>query len=197
MGKIIPFCSARQINSVGDYHRFYHTKAYLAQRSALFKGSEANRGLMALCGYIRYEKFSRRRPEWDALARPVPLGYLSAIEAKLDVLAATREADMEEFHAALRLPLSPRHAIERVIPGFYTDVALPVGVSEADAVTLIRSKSRMTGHEFCLNFPGLKAVFVRPDGEVSRLYFPPTFTILGGFLMPGRGNGNIGTCRLG
>lgn len=197
MGKLIPFCSVRQINSVGDYQRFHHTKAYLAQRSALFKGAKANRKLMAPCGYKRYEKFVRRRPEWDALARPVPLGYLSAIGAALDVLAATQEADMEEFHAALKLPLAPRYAIERMIPAVYQSIRLPEGISEADAVALVRSRSQRTEHEFCLNFPGLKAVFMKPDGSVSRLYFPPTFKINGEFLVPGGVNSDIGTSRLG
>jgi hypothetical protein len=197
MSKVIPFFSARQINSVGDYRRFYHTKAYLAQRSAHFKGADANRRLMALCGYKRYEKFVRRRPVWDALAKPVPMVYLSAISAHLDVLTLTEAADMEEYRAALVLPLTGKYGIERLMPAVYRHVVLPDDTPEAEAVEIILNYSKKSGSECCINFSGLKTIFVYPSGAVQPLYFPPTIQIKGGFLLAGGDGREIGTCRLG
>ena len=189
--------AARKINSVTDYARFFHTKSYLRQRSTLFRGVEANRRLMAGCGYRRYEKFARRRPEWDALGRNIPVSYLKAIGASLDVLEVAAEADLAEFHAALALRLSPKYAIERIMPAFYGNIAFRSGTSEAEALSILIAYSRKTGHQCCINFDGLKAVYVTPGGLVSPIYFPPTLRIRGGFLLPGTGGREIGTCSLG
>ena len=47
MSKVMPLFSARRINAVDDYARFFHTRSYIQQRSAAFPGPHSNRALAA------------------------------------------------------------------------------------------------------------------------------------------------------
>jgi hypothetical protein len=192
-----PFFSIREINNVDAYTRFFHTRAYLRQRSDLFQGPESNRVLMATVGYKKHRKFNERRRQWDVLARDIPLSYLEGIGASRDVLTLTAEADMAEFRAALALPLIPKYGIERIIPGIYGTIVFPNFTSEAEAVTWLRVYSNRTQHECCISYPQLKAIFVKPDGRVAPQYFAPTLTSSKSFLLMKRDGRAIGTSSLG
>lgn len=197
MKRVLPFFVAREINSVEDYQRFFHVKAYLRQRSSAYPSPARDLELMVACGYRKAQKFARHRQEWDALGRPIPLTYLAAIGARLDVLAVAAEADLAEFEAALALPLRPRWGIERAMPSIYMNFALPSGTTEAQAIEIILDRSRRTQHECCVHVIGLKTVYANPTGEVSTIFYKPTLQIKGGFLAPRSDGSAVGTCSIG
>lgn len=196
MSRVLPVFSAREVNRVEDYLRFFHTKAYLRQRSAAYPGAASDPALMAATGYKKAAKFARHRAEWDALRRPIPLGYLEAIGAGLDVLSVAAEADLAEFEAALTLPIYPRWGIERIIPSIYMNFALPSGTTEAQAIEIILDRSRRTQHECCVHIVGLKTIYANPAGEVSTIFYEPTLHVQGSFLIPRSDGRGVGTCKI-
>jgi hypothetical protein len=184
-------------NAVAGYSRFRHVRTYVAQCSTRHAGKEASKRLMARVGYARYEKFIRRRAAWDALARPVPLAYLEAIGVDTDVMSVAGGADMEAYREALAIPRFPRWAIVRYMPAIYGRVWLPPGATEQEAVRFLLGYSSRTGWQCCLSYPDLKAIYIRPDGDVSITHFPPVLLIQGGFLTTGMDGRDIGACRIG
>jgi hypothetical protein len=189
--------SARTLNDVGSYVRFFHLRSYMQKRSHTVTGKGPTLDLMATCGYKKSAKFARHRADWDDLARPVPIAYLKAIGADLAVVETAAEADLAEFHRVLRLPLIATYAIERMMPTVYGTIRLPPETPEAEALIILTKFSRGTGHECCIRFPGLKAVFVKPTGEVFPILFPPIYRRTAKFLIPAPNDMALGDCSIG
>jgi hypothetical protein len=186
-------------NEVGGYKRFRHTLAFLAQRSAAFPSPASDEALMLTCGYAdrHGQKFTHHRRAWDALRRPILLRYLRAIGATLDVLALTETADMEDYYAALALPLTARSMSEHIVLAFGREVVFSEDKPEAEAVQILLRHSARTQHECCVWFDGLKKVLAYPDGRLTEVFYPPSVWVSGQFLVPCEHSSHAGACGLG
>lgn len=197
MSKEMLFFSARKINSNNGYARFFHTKTYLRQKSDLFRSREAIPKVMLASGYKKAAKFSIHRAQWDALRRPIPLGYLGAIDVQMDVLALTAEVDMEEFREALEFPLYPKYGIIRLTAAFFQNITFPDGTTEQEAIARMKNYSRAHHMRCCINFQELKVICIAADGIVTTRFFEPTLRRVGKFLVPSSDGEMIGSSRIG
>jgi hypothetical protein len=201
MPKEIPFLSPRQLNTIEDYERFYHTKAYLRSLTIparpLFKGATDTTSRLAAamnaCGYRNLQRFLHHKQDWDHLKRRIPLTYWDCIGVERSVVELTLEADREDYEAALRLPLHPTHATIRVAPAVYVNHRLPDGADEHEAVEYLVEKSKELGKSCCINYTGLKTVTVNRDGEVNTIYYPPQIVYTGSYAMPTSAGSEVGT----
>jgi hypothetical protein len=132
---------------------------------------------MRKCGYSSLRKFRFHRKDWDNLERPVPRKYLQAIGVDINTLEFTVELDEEEYEKVLQFPFSPRKALLRVMPTVFTTVQLPDGVTEEEAVFLLKGLSRKTGKYGFINFENIKTTFAQPDGFVFTKYYKPLLRV--------------------
>jgi len=166
--------SIHQLEKLSDYERFFHTKAYIKSKSNAF---EDNKDLMRSCGYSNLRKFRFHRKAWDDLERPVPRKYLRAIGVNIDTLKFTIELDTEEYDKALQFPLSPAKALLRVMPAVFSTVQFPEGVTEEEAVCLLKGLSRKTGKYGFINYEKIKTTFAQPDGFVFTKFYKPLLRV--------------------
>jgi hypothetical protein len=179
------------LEKLSDYKRFFHTKAYIQSKSNTFENS---RELMQKCGYASLRKFKFRRKLWDNLERPIPRKYLEAIGVRIETLQFTVELDDEEYERALELPFSPKKALLRNMPTMFTAFKLPEGVTEEEAIWLLKGLSRKTGKYGFINFENIKTTFAQPDGFVFTKYYKPLLRITGDMVIAsadGRGVGRV------
>ena len=191
MAQIIPRFLAPVVNDSNQYTRFFHTKSYLSQKSRLVPYSIAlheDRVLrvMASCGYLfrRPEKFSAHRRQWDRLDRPIPLAYLTAIGADVEVMQFTAELDAEDYEEVLQQPLYPRYATIRVVPGIFSLLELPDGIDEAEAVDLMSDFARRRSRRCCIGFRDIKSIWIEPDGTTSYTFYRPLLRVTRTHLIP-------------
>lgn len=191
MAQIIPRFLAPAVNETNHYTRFFHTKAYLAQKSRFVPYSIAfheDRVLrvMESCGYRfrRPEKFSAHRRQWDRLDRPIPRAYLQAIGASVEVMEFTAELDAEEYEEALHRPLYPRYATMRVVPGVYTLVDLPEGIEEEEALHLMTDFAKRRARRCCIGFRDVKSIWIEPDGETTYVFYRPYLRLTRSHVVP-------------
>lgn len=191
MAQIIPRFLAPVVNESNQYTRFFHTKAYLAQKSRQVPYSIAlheDRVLrvMASCGYLfrRPEKFSAHRRQWDRLDRPIPRAYLDAIGVDVKVMQFTAQLDAEEYEEVLQHPLYPRYATIRVVPGIFSLLDLPQGIDESEAVRLMIDFARRRGRRCCIGFRDIKSIWIEPDGETSYTFYRPYLRVTKSHVIP-------------
>ncbi len=194
MSQIIPRFLAPTVNESNHYTRFFHTKAYLSQKSRQVPYSIAlheDRVLrvMASCGYLfrRPEKFSAHRRQWDRLDRPIPRAYLTAIGVDVEVMRFAAELDAEEYEEMLLNPLYPRYATMRIVPGIFSLLDLPEGINESEAVELMIDFARRRGRKCCIGFRDIKTIWIEPDGEVSYTFYRPILRVTRTHVIPANG----------
>jgi hypothetical protein len=145
MSKEIPFFSSRQINAVGEYERFYHTKAYLQSLSPLPLGSfkltgkdrETFNAMMEASGYAHYSKFLMHKKEWDRLERRIPLQYLRFLGVERNTLDFVLDLDYREYE---------------------------------EAVEYLYDVVKEKGFQCCINYPALKTIFIDSRQGVNTVY---------------------------
>lgn len=191
MSQIIPVFTAREINETTQYVRFFHTRAYLEQKSRLIPYSialhhEKIRTLMAACGYRkrRPEKFNAHRRQWDLLDRAIPRSYLSFIGADIDVMLFTAELDAQEYDYVVDMPLYPRYASVRLALGVYIRLELPEGITETDAVAFVRELAVHQSRRCCIGFRDIKTIWIEGTGEISYSYYRPQLRVTRSFVIP-------------
>ena len=162
------------LEKLSDYERFFHTKAYIKSKS---ESVTDDRRLMRRSGYACLRKFRFHRKAWDNLERPVPRKYLEAIGVDIETLKFTVELDTEEYQKALQLPLSPEIAQLRVMPTLFNTFRLPDGVTEEEAVVLLKRLSRKTGKYGFINHEKIKTTFAQPDGFVFTKFYKPLLRV--------------------
>lgn len=197
---VIPFLSAREINSLDDFIRFRHTKSFISQKSSQVKDSRRQTPglieLMKMCGYASFQKFREHRQEWDLLERKVPLVYLGAIGADIESIMHTVCIDQQEYDMAFKVPLFPRFAVVRLMAAVYQNIEFPAGADEDKAVNILKEYSREKGLRCCINYPDLKTIRIEPDGNVFYSYYRPAVEISGKWAIFISGGRNIGVTRL-
>lgn len=198
---IIPFFSAREINSLDDYERFRNTKSFIRQKSSQIKESlRQTPELLELkrkCGYANFPKFREHRQEWDRLERKVPLVYIGAIEADLESIIHAVSIDQQEYDMALRVPLFPRFAVARLMACVYQDVKLPVGATEDEAVEILKKISSEERCRYFINYPDLKTIWFESDGSVFYTYYRPSIRVTRKWAFFSSDGRRLGQVRLG
>ena len=169
--KEIPFLSAVKTNTIEKYKRFYHLKSYIKSKSKNFPTTIK---LMNKTEYRNLNKFRKHREEFDNLTRNIPLLYLKAIKIDMETLKFCAELDMEQFKNARETrPLYPKYASIRYFAGVYSNLNIPNGMVEEDAVELIKRFAMKNRLKCFINYPDFKTIFIEPDGKVYPVFFPP------------------------
>jgi len=183
----------RPINSIEDYERFYHVKCYLRSRSKKYK---TTRELMRASGYGNIDKFRRHREAFDNLQRRVPLAYLRAIGVDFEVIKWCLKLDYRDFKRACKIPLYPKYAIARALAAVYISIPIPDNTPEDEAIEIVRSFAMEKGMNCCINYPGLKTIFIKPQGTVHTLFYPPELRFTKHWLVVEDGGESIGTVKI-
>jgi hypothetical protein len=198
MGKEIPFLSADPVASIEDYERFQNTKAYLKKKSGPLtyyqNRTDQIKELAAKVGYKKFNKFREHRKDWHALERKIPLVYLEAIGADLEVIKFTIELDQEEYEKALELTTCPEQMTIRMMPGGYVNKSLPTNLAEEKVVDFLKDYAQRKEKICWLNYQNLKKIQAYPDGRVSEIHFKPAVEITSEYLVlkdAAREDGNI------
>jgi hypothetical protein len=200
MSKEIPFFSARQINAVEEYERFYHTKLYLQSLSPLpsggFKLTGKDRQLFdtmqKACGYAHYSKFVMHKNEWDRLERKMPLSYLHFLGVNRTTLDFVLDLDYGEYEEALTLPRHPRFATVRLTAAVYVSKPIPGNMLEEEAVEYLYDVVKEKGFQCCINYPELKTIFIDSKQGVNTVYYPPEIEFTKLYAVPRRDGRMIG-----
>ncbi|MFW6230081.1 MAG: hypothetical protein ACOC4L_03770 [Halanaerobium sp.] len=194
--KEIPFLSAKEINDIRNYERFYHTRAYLRKKSGrltFFKDEKDQiEQLAENSGYKKFNKFIEHRKEWHQMKRKIPRKYIKAIGAKIRVLKFTVELDREEYEKVLQIPLYPEYATVRYHPGFYKSYKFPPETTEEEAVEIMKEYAQKEDKLCFINYPGIKTVGFKPDGDVYRIYNRPDIDVTKEYIIPADGGERIG-----
>lgn len=192
MAQIIPRFLTPTVNENNHYTRFFHTKSYLSQKSREVPYSIALHEdrvirVMASCGYLfrRPEKFSAHRRQWDRLDRPIPMAYLRAIGASVEVMQFTAGLDAEDYEEKLQRPLFPRYATIRMMPGIFSLLELPEGIDESEALHLMTDFARRRNRRVCIGFRDIKTVWIEPSGETSYTFYHPYLRLTRSHVIPG------------
>ncbi len=177
--QIISFLSAREINTLKDYEKFFHTKSYIQSKSPQYQDPSLKQNpvvldLMEKSGYKKHQKFRRHRKEWDNARGEVPVGYLNAIGVDMKILNYCIEADQWEYDRALQIPLFPRFVVVRFMAGVYGNIEIPEGTPEFAAIEMVRDYSKEHGFRCCINYPELKTIWIEPKGDVNYSYYRPS-----------------------
>ena len=196
MSKEIPQFSARNMNKIDDYERFYNTKAYLKKKSGelTFFKDETDK-IMKLAkksGYTKFNKFVEHRKEWHKMKRKIPLKYLMAIGVKLNVLDFTIELDKKEYEAVLKLPRFPEFATIRMHPAYYKNKKLPENISEKEAIEIMREYALKEEKRCFINYPNIKMIGFRPDGSYYEIFYEPDIEIDEEYIYPTQGGEKVG-----
>jgi len=160
----------------GHYEKFFHTASYIQKKSLLFDtstGKNEIQKLMDLCGYSKKQKFILHRKEWDRLERKIPKKYLEGIGADINTFHFTLDLDREEFERISRLPFFPDYATVRIMPGIFQSLTLPQGITEEEAIEIIKIYAKEKNIRCFINLPDIKSIRFEPDGMVQTFYFPP------------------------
>lgn len=184
------------INEIADYVFARNIKAYLRQK----RMGRGLRELMACTPYKNITKFDKHLDEWLALVRPIPKTLLTGLGVDWDVLSFCYELDCENFQKAIEIPRYPEHFVVRLIPGIYSTKDLPKGVSEEEAIEIVKEYS--SGRFRCLiSYPQLLTIYIEPNGRVRRSYYKPEFVKgrgpVGEVVYFGSDGRFIGTTRIG
>jgi hypothetical protein len=175
-------------NRVRGYERFRNVKAYLDAKSGQRRSAPASRrgparGLRRP-GQAESARFQRQRALWHELKRSIPVSYLRSIGVDLQTLRLAAERDHENFLVALSMPLYPRWAgVEWQYLG-EAGMRLPQGISEPDAIRVLREFARDRGYRCSIRYPDLKTVLIEPGGRVRRILYPPVLTFTGSCVVP-------------
>lgn len=201
MSKKINIFSANKINQVEDYERFAHTKAYLRKKSGpvnyYFKNQiDELKSLAIISGYKpeNVNKFIEHRKEWHQLERKIPLAYLKAISAKINVINFTLELDIENFEKALDLAKNPKYFTVRMNSFYYQSKKFNKPLNEKEAIEFLKKYSNKEGFICFINYPAIKTITVFPSGKVDHIYYKPGLEREGDFLVPtlsGKGIGRV------
>ena len=196
MSKIIPYFSAKKINKIDDYERYFHSKAYLMNKSGkltYFKNEvDEIKELAKKSGYTKFNKFVKHRKEWYKMERKIPIKYLDSIGVKLDVLKFTIELDQKEFKEVLKLNFKPRYATVKLHPILYRSYELPPNISEEEAIEIIRNYAIKEGKRCFINYPDIKMITINHEGKVNKIYFKPDIKIESEYVYPAKDGVGIG-----
>ena len=199
--KEIPFLSVNNdINRVEDYERFKNTKAYLKKKAGRVKSyfqdeKKKIKDLADKCGYKNFNKFVEHRKEWVDLKRKIPIRFLEAIGVKIDALKYTVELDRKAYEEALELNLYPEKFLINLSP-IPVSKDLPVGVSEEEAVEILKKYADKYKKLCLIKYPEIKTVAVKPGGEVFEEKYHPKLEINNKFVIPHTSNEKVGKVYL-
>ena len=173
---IIPF--VHKMTRIEDYQMYRNIRAAIKERYRVVPRNRRGTPLavnewMEHMGYRNKAKFLRRLSQWTELSGMIPLKFLGLTGIKVDELKAMLELDKLEYRQALKLAVSPRYFQYRIMACVYPVVRFPEGISEEDAIRLVQSfLIENKRPNACINYYGLKTVWVEPDSYKSHYYEP-------------------------
>ncbi len=169
--KTLQFLSALEINRIEGYERFRNTKAYIARKSKKIKTTHE---LCRRAGYSNYNKFVRRRKDFDEMRTDIPLDYLNAIDVDLSTLELCAELDGKEFLQVVKnAALYPEYASVRLQACVYQNIKLEKGITEDDAVRELTEYAGKTKLKIWIYYKDFKTVHIEPGGNVKSFFYSP------------------------
>lgn len=201
----LPFFSARKINTIEEYERFFHTKRYIQSinpvKKSVFKMRPSEKSIIkdmvSTLGYSNMNKFITLKNEWDQLKRTVPLSYFDYIGINREVLEFTLELDREEYEQALQIPRYPHSAIVRLMAAVYKNIKIPTGFHEKEAIEYLFDFMKGKRFRCCINYPELLSIFLEPNGSVNTVYYPPIIRFTKKWAIPEQDGFGIGMSYIG
>lgn len=200
----IPYFSARKINTIEEYERFFHAKRYIRSinpvKQTNFKITLHERTIiqemMPVLGFSTMNKFITLKNEWDLFQRDIPLSYLDYIGVKRDVLTFTLELDREEYEQVLTIPRYPQYAIVRLMAAVYKNIKIPADLHEKEAIEFLFDFMKGKRFRCCINYPELLSIFLEPERSINTVYYPPSIRFTKKCAIPHQDGSGIGTSQI-
>jgi hypothetical protein len=181
--KEISFFSVPDINKADDYVPFRNVRIYIKSCSEKFRNKHE---LLLKVGYSKksYSKFCNRESDWLSLRRNIPLKYLFAIGAELQQIEVEVDADRGEYLNVLKLSFYLKNAVVRVMAAVFFQYKFKPGTTESEAIEIMRAYSKEKHINVCINYPGVKSIWIQPDGASKISYYFPSIRITKKELVP-------------
>lgn len=177
---IIPYFSPTYSNSAIDYIPYRNVIQYIQQKSHMIPyqgpGQAERLKIMEQTGIKNYQKFYRRRFDWDNINGLVPIAYLAAIEADLDIIRTCLEFDNDDYEAVRKLPRKAEYFTARISPWWYTSIEIPEEFQEENkAIEYVQSYIREGRPTYAVIEFGniLTHCFSKEKGYTGTKYYSP------------------------
>ncbi|MBM3301234.1 MAG: hypothetical protein FJY85_14935 [Deltaproteobacteria bacterium] len=131
------------------------------------------------CGFAKVQKLERRRRAWDEGVQWVPLAYLQGLGVDMDLMKTCVDLDVREHEAALELPRFPECFTRKLMPAVYQRMPFPEGITEDEAIEIVRDHAQQTGFSCWIPYPPLLNILISPQGSVYFGLYTPQFLIKG------------------
>jgi hypothetical protein len=165
------------------YRRLRRTTAYL--KSCVLSVDDLSQVLLSLFPHEPYRERSLILHQMLELKREIPRTFLSAIGAEADRITGLCAEDRKEFEIwSSRGDLCPRSVTIRYMPAVYKRVSLPCLMGEHDAIRYTIEHYVRERFRCAIDYPGLKTLFVEPDGSLDTVWYPPEITVTSCSLIP-------------
>lgn len=165
------FLAGQQAQQPQDYQPYFHIKGYLRQKCR--QSGKTIPELAQACGYRKLDKFKRHLEAWLRVARPVPGKFLGAIGIEPKMLCKVQVLDFDSWEEAVKSVRVPQSFSARLMPAVWQSVSLPENLSETQAVDYVKEYARLRNRQCLINYAGLRATWIWPDGYHSHYYYWP------------------------
>lgn len=184
-----------QLAEHSDYIPFRNCLAYIKEKAEVIPynsggNTEKKKRILAIMndvGMKNYNKFKRRREEWDKLNGRIPLSYFDSIGVEINVLNQCLELDNEEYKKALSFERKIYHVGvgyfmaggTKEIPEEYREEQAAIEFMHND---LLKGDTRYRSAS--ISFHNIVShKFRRGEGYTGSTFFYPSFKIEGGHLI--------------
>ncbi len=165
------------------YRRFRRTSAYL--KSCALSVDDLSQVILSLFPHDLHRERSLILHQLLELKREIPRTFLSAIGADTARITGLCAEDLKEFEIwNSRGDLCPRSVTIRYMPAIYKRVSLPCRMGEHDAIRYTIEHYVCNRFRCAIDYPGLKTLFIEPEGSLDTVCYPPEITVTPCSLIP-------------
>lgn len=184
------------LSEASDYIPFRNCLAYIKEKAEVIPynsggNTEEKKRILAIMndvGMKNYNKFKRRREEWDKLNGRIPLSYFDSIGVEINVLDLCIELDNEEYKKTLSFKRKCHNIVVCLMPGIYAAKRMPEEYHDEQTAIEVTHREYMEKdtqyRRAILDFPKVVwHLFERGEGYTGSTFFYPSFKIEGGHLI--------------
>lgn len=164
-----------------DYRFCGSIKDYLLQRATCAgidfshsRPSAEEKAIAVASGTKNFSKFKRLLEEWHSLNKPIPLTYLTAINAERHIIESLLEYEQENFETAAKAEHRPEGFFIRWMPAIYTPETFPTELqNEEECVAYAQARADMKPQTQAIITCPAKTVWLHAQKKPSVTWHKP------------------------